>query len=147
MRRWLIGLLLLLPWLAWADSPWRLELRTYEGTEYTCHLAQGRCWYEFAGHKIGQRTLKPREIQLVESALREQRFQALPTEMRNDRIDSTDTLRLWKSGKSKAVTATNPYQGPLDSQYKRFRALVTVIRRVSPIPVAEMERLRQKATQ
>lgn len=142
MKRLLLIGLLGLPAFS---TPLHLELYFYEGTEFTCHMEKSRVWYDFAGKKLGDRPLTPKEIQEVESALRLQRFQELPPKMIQATVDSSQTLTVWQGKKFKAVQATNPYEGPLKADFMRFQTILKVIERVAPVPGAEIERLRRQA--
>ncbi len=142
MRRILAWILLCSALPGVAEPPYRLhiELHTYEGIEYTCHVQEGRVWYEFAGKKLKERALKPQEVAAIKATLLKQRFRDLPSAMVRPSIDSRDTLTVWQGKKSKEVVATIPYQGPLQADYLRFQAIERAIRQIAPIPSAEILR-------
>jgi hypothetical protein len=137
--------LVVVGWLpAWAapTGTLRLQLHTYEGIEFTCKVANGRVWYEFAGHKLAARALRASEVRDLETALKVQRFQELPPHMVQSSCDSRDTLTVWRAGKSKVVQATTAYGGSRAAEFKRFQSILQVIRRIAPVPGAQIEALR-----
>ena len=146
MKRQIVALLLMVaPALAAPPARLHLQVFTYEGIEYICQVANGRVWYEFNGKRLAERPLKPTEIEQLEAALRQQRFQDLPSRIITATIDSRDTVTVWHGGKPKTVEATTSYQGKLQPQFKRFQVILQAIRRIAPIPGAQIEKLRSQA--
>lgn len=123
---------------AWAE-PLRLQLFSYEGREYTCHIQQGRCWYECRGKRLVERTLKAAELAGLEKCLQKQRFDQLPAKLTLPRCDSADELTVWRQGKARTVRATTSYSGPKQVEFRRFQAIVKQIRRLAPIPGREID--------
>ena len=147
MKRQIVALLLIVaPALAAPPARLHLQVFSYEGIEYTCHVANGRVWYDFNGKKLTERPLKPTEIEQLEATLRQQRFQDLPPRIVSATIDSRDTVTVWHGGKPKTVEATTSYRVKLQPQFKRFQTILQTIRRIAPVPGAQIEKLRSQAT-
>lgn len=124
---------------AWAE-PLRLRLFTYEGIEFTCHIQQGRCWYECQGKSLASRKLKTGELERLEKCLQQQRFEQLPMKLVQPTCDSADELTVWRQGKARTVRATSSYSGPKQAEFRRFQTIVKSIRSLAPIPSREIER-------
>ncbi len=111
-------------------QPLNFTLDRYEGREFQCLVEGRRCYYRVGGLKLASKTLTPDEVRQLRQAFQRADFGNLPGQMVQPTCDSYDRLR-WGS---LTVRATDLYQGPHQSQFRRFRQLVQAIRRVAPIP-------------
>lgn len=111
-----------------------LELYSYEGVDYTCHIRRGHVWYEWQSRTVAKRQLSQAELRRLQQLLEQHRFDTLPGEMRERFVDSFDSLTVWDGRQHKRVTATTRYSGPKQAEFKRFRALLAGIRKIAPIP-------------
>jgi len=134
----ILWLVVLLSTRVWAE-PLRLQLYSYEGREYTCHIQQGRCWYECRGKRLAERALKAAELAGLEKCLQQQHFDQLPAKLSQATCDSADELRVWRKGKARTVRATTFYSGPKQAEFRRFQSLVKQIRSLAPIPGQAIE--------
>lgn len=120
--------------VAAAAVPLRVELYTYEGVDYTCHIRDGQVWYESQARVLGRRALKPGEEVRLRKLLAREQFNSLPEVLRKKRVDSFDSVTVWDGKLQKKVTGSTSYDGPRQAEFKRFRAVIAGIRAVAPIP-------------
>lgn len=115
----------------------RLVYTRYEGLEFFCHVEKNRCWYEFNGKKLAERSLKPAEIQSLRDCLQNERFWSLPPRMGNPRMDSYNCLKVWKKGKPYQVLATDSAGLEAKTDYQRFGRIIECVRKTAPLPKVE----------
>lgn len=142
--RWLLCLFAstLLLQAAWAQEfhsgAFSLVLNRYEGIEYSCHIKKNLCWYEFRGKKIAKKTLSPAEQQRLTDSLNNEKFWTLPARMGNPRMDSANTLKIWRDGKLQQVRATDSPGDEPEDAFQRFQRILDVVESIAPLPRDEI---------
>lgn len=116
-----------------------LVLNRYEGIEYSCHIKKNLCWYEFRGKKIAKKTLTPAEEKRLTDSLNNEKFWTLPTSLGNPRMDSSSTLKIWRSGKLQQVRSTDSPGEETEEAFERFQRILQVVESIAPLPRDEIQ--------
>ena len=143
--RWLLFLFALTSMLqaSWAQEfrsgEFSLVVNRYEGIEYSCHIKKDLCWYEFRGKKIAEKTLTPAEQKRLTDSLNNEKFWTLPASMGNSRMDSSSTVKIWRSGKLQQVRSTDSPGEEPEEAFKRLKRILDVIESIAPLPRDEIQ--------
>jgi hypothetical protein len=110
--------------------PLDFTLVRYEGREFHFRLQGRHCYYLVDGLKLAARTLGPEELRQLRLAFQQSNVSRLPGRMVQPTCDSYDRLSWGET----TVQASDAYQGPHQAEFRRFRQLVTAIRKLAPLP-------------
>ena len=143
--RWL---LFLVAFTSMLQASWAQEFRSgeftlivnrYEGIEYSCHIKKNLCWYEFRGKRIAEKTVTPADQKRLTDSLNKEKFWTLPVSMGSGRMDSSSTVKIWRSGKLQQVRSTDSPGEEPEEVFQRLQRILQVIESIAPLPRDEMQ--------
>lgn len=83
--------------------------------------------------------MTPADQKRLTDSLNKEKFWTLPVSMGSGRMDSSSTVKIWRSGKLQQVRSTDSPGEEPEEVFQRLQRILQVIESIAPLPRDEMQ--------